>query len=463
MGDLILDQYISGSATRLSPEAPVPVVSVSGHENRLGGAGNLVRNIAAMGVSAHLIALVGNDDNADILRQLLDQEKISHSLHPLKGATSIIKRRILCSHQQLLRMDEEQIFPDASELLAQECADQIATADLLVLSDYAKGTLVNVSELLEIAAKANVSVFIDPKGEDFAKYRGAALLSPNQAELEAVVGRCDDTAELVQRGEALRQELAIEALLITRGEHGMSLLTDDEPFHLPAYTRAIYDVTGAGDTVMAVLAAAMVSGYTLTEAMMFANVAAGIVVGRLGAAVAYPHEVNQYHSSDKVISATADLRYYLESLRTQGRKIVLTNGCFDILHAGHVRYLQQARALGDCLIVAVNDDHSVRRLKGADRPIIPLQQRMQVLAALECVDWLLPFSADTPAQLVEQISPDILVKGGDYAPADIAGAEHVYAHNGEVQVLPLLPQCSTSDIIARIQNSMVANSDNDED
>jgi len=300
---------------------------------------------------------------------------------------------------------------------------------------------------------------IDPKGRDFDKYHGASVITPNLAEFEAVAGPCRDDAQLVTRGREWLDRLALRALLITRGEHGMTLLTREHaPLHLPAHAREVFDVTGAGDTVIALLAAAWAAGLALPEATALANVGAGVVVGKLGTAVVTRDELDDALQGPRaprhgVIDAESLLQEIAKA-RRQGEKIIATNGCFDILHPGHVRYLQQARALGDRLVVLVNSDDSVKRLKGPGRPINPLMQRMEMLAALQCVDWVVPFNEDTPRDLLCRLLPDVLVKGGDYTDVrTIAGHDCVLAHGGEVKILPFVAGHSTSSIIRTIQEN----------
>jgi len=310
--------------------------------------------------------------------------------------------------------------------------------------------------LLRAAHERGLPVVIDPKGSDFQRYRGATLLTPNQVEFEAVAGRIADEADLAAKGCALRDALELDALLVTRSEKGMCLLQRGHaPLHLPTHAREVYDVTGAGDTVVAVLAAALAAGEPMFDAVALANLAAGVVVGKLGTATVSPAELAAAMEQHLPVPTGAvsedDLLALVARARATGERIVMTNGCFDILHAGHVTYLQQARALGDRLIVAVNDDDSVRRLKGEGRPVNPLAARQTVLAALAAVDWVVPFSEDTPQRLICRICPDVLVKGGDYRPTDIAGGECVLAAGGEVKILTFVPGHSTSGLIATIK------------
>ena len=332
----------------------------------------------------------------------------------------------------------------------------LAAHDVVVLSDYGKGTLGDSRALIELARAAGKPVLVDPKSRDYAVYHGATIITPNYAEFEAVVGRCRDEAQIVERGRNLMRDCGLDALLVTRGEHGMTLLRDGyEALHLPTRAREVYDVTGAGDTVIAVLATALGVGQDLPGATALANLAAGIVVGKLGTAtVSTPELLGELRREGVAIRGTLGEDPLLDAVRqarAQGETIVMTNGCFDILHAGHVSYLEQARRLGDRLVVAVNDDATVARLKGAGRPINTLERRMAVLAGLAAVDWVVPFSEDTPERLICRVLPDVLVKGGDYRPEQIAGHECVTRAGGKVVVLGFEEGCSTTGIINAIR------------
>lgn len=456
-GDLMLDRYWSGATRRISPEAPVPVVHVADVEDRPGGAANVALNLAALGVQTALAGVTGADAAADSLAERLANHGIVARLHRRVDVPTITKLRVLSQHQQLIRLDFEQsLAPVGDDPLPTLVAELLAGADLLLLSDYAKGTLANPQPLIAAARAQGKPVLIDPKGGDFTRYRGATLLTPNRSELEAVVGVCTDDTMLIETGQRLRAELELDALLVTLGERGLLLLQADAPaLHLPTQAREVFDVTGAGDTVIATLAAALGAGVELADACALANCAAGLAVGKLGTATVSASELQHaYHGSgrqgvldqDALVAAVA-------SAQARGERVVMTNGCFDILHAGHVAYLQQARQLGDRLLVAVNDDDSVRRLKGHSRPINALAQRMVVLAGLAAVDWVCAFGEDTPESLICQVKPDLLVKGGDYRPDDIAGADCVRTHGGAVRVLDFLPGCSTSKIIDAMSGS----------
>lgn len=458
LGDVMLDRYWFGSTNRISPEAPVPVVKVQENEDRAGGAANVAMNIASLNVPVTLHGLVGNDDAGRALDKLLSEHRIQNQCVAVDSHPTITKLRILSRHQQLLRLDFEEGFHnlDCQALLA-KLAAEITAYGALILSDYGKGTLDTVQKMIQIARQANVPVLIDPKGTDFERYRGATLLTPNMSEFEAVAGHCRDEDEIVTKGLKMIADFDLSALLITRSEKGMTLLRpNQDPFHLPTQAKEVYDVTGAGDTVISVLATAIADGRPLEEACYLANAAAGIVVGKLGTSTVSPSELEQaIHQRAETgfgVVSEDELKAIVKQSKTRGEKIVMTNGCFDILHPGHISYLENARKLGDRLIVAVNTDESVKRLKGESRPINDLDARMAVLAGLASVDWVVPFGEDTPQRLIGEILPDLLVKGGDYKPEEIAGSQEVWANGGEVRVLNFENGCSTTNVIKKIRS-----------
>ncbi len=456
IGDVMLDRYWHGPASRISPEAPVPVVQVHESEERPGGAGNVALNIAALGGKGILVGLVGADEAGDRLDQLMKAMGVESRLERQNDRPTITKLRVISRHQQLIRVDFEDSFLGCEDsAVINTFEDCLPNCGAVVISDYGKGTLQQTQRMIKAARAAGKPVLVDPKGSDFAKYSGATLITPNLAEFEAVVGSCEDQAEIVRKGLRLITELGLKALLVTRGEYGMTLLrADSDPLHLPTHAREVFDVTGAGDTVISVMAASLAAGQSLDQAMALSNLAAGIVVGKLGTAtVSVPELQRALHQLDESEENIVDEAQLLERVsvaRAHGERIVMTNGCFDILHAGHVTYLNQARRLGDRLIVAVNDDASVERLKGESRPVNQLQERMEVLAGLGSVDWVVPFSEDTPERLICSVLPDALVKGGDYQPEQIAGYECVKAAGGEVVVLAFREGCSTTRIIESI-------------
>lgn len=456
-GDIMSDRYWYGDTTRVSPEAPVPVVHVGKSEERPGGAANVALNMAVLGVQTRLVGLTGYDAAAEQLESRLTGAGVDCSFQKLRDTTTIAKLRVISRHQQLLRLDFEDGFSAAdADLLMDDYRDGLEACDAVVLSDYGKGTLLGSEELIAVARLSGKPVYVDPGAADFSCYRGASVITPNMEEFERVAGACDNEAMLVEKGIALLEELDIDTMLVTRGEQGMTLLQRGvSEQHFPARAREVFDVTGAGDTVIALLAASHAAGQDLVSAAALANLAAGIVVGKLGTACVSVPELNHqamHAAAPGPGDVTAEQVVRLaENARSRGERIVMTNGCFDILHAGHVACLQEAKRRGDRLIVAVNDDDSVQRLKGKGRPVNLLERRMAVLAALECVDWVVPFAEDTPERLICDLHPDLLVKGGDYRPEDIAGYDCVRNSGGDVVVLDYEAGCSTSEIIEFIR------------
>jgi D-beta-D-heptose 7-phosphate kinase / D-beta-D-heptose 1-phosphate adenosyltransferase len=451
-GDAMLDEYWFGDTARISPEAPVPVVRAGTAEQRPGGAANVALNVAALGARTVLTAAVGRDDRGERLKGSLEQHGVRCELVRSATLPTIHKLRVLARNQQLLRVDAEQSLQSCAAELGAMFGKLVRQADAVILSDYAKGTLSRVAELIAAARAAGVPVLVDPKGTDFERYRGAYALTPNRAEFEAVVGPCADETDLKRKGEALRRELELELLLVTRGEQGMTLFEQGaEPLTLPTQAREVFDVTGAGDTVIALLGVGVAAGLDAPAAAALANLGASIVVGKIGVATVNRSELlralHSRGSGGRGLVELAELVALVTEAKVRGERVVLTNGCFDILHAGHVSYLEEAKSCGDRLIVAVNDDDSVRRLKGASRPVNSLADRMAVLAGLASVDWVVPFGEDTPAELIAKVLPDVLVKGGDYRVEQIAGGDSVLKNGGEVRVLGFKPGRSTSALI----------------
>ncbi|HPE62143.1 MAG TPA: bifunctional D-glycero-beta-D-manno-heptose-7-phosphate kinase/D-glycero-beta-D-manno-heptose 1-phosphate adenylyltransferase HldE [Thiolinea sp.] len=458
VGDLMLDQYWHGQSRRISPEAPVPVVHVRTEELRPGGAGNVALNLASLGAKVTLLGLTGADDNAAKLQTLLQDRGVDCRFQAVPGHDTALKLRVIAQHQQMIRLDFEDSFSGVDKAPLQErFTAMLPQADIVLLSDYNKGTLSAVADLIRLARDQGKAVVVDPKGNDFTRYHGASLITPNRSEFEAIAGPCADEPHLEQQGQRLREQLALQALLITRGDEGMTLLEQGHPaLHLPTHAREVFDVTGAGDTVIATLTAMLGAGSTLPQAVYLANVAAGIVVRKLGTATASPAEIRlalqDPVAGSRGVVEEARLTGLIQAARQQGERIIMTNGCFDLLHPGHIHYLEQARALGDRLVVAVNTDASVRRLKGAERPLNPLAARMAMLAALHCVDWVVAFAEDTPERLYCQLLPDVIVKGGDYHPHQVAGGDCVRANGGTVEILDFLPGHSTTALIGKIRH-----------
>lgn len=458
VGDLMLDRYWHGPTSRISPEAPVPVVRVDEIEERPGGAGNVALNVATLGSQSTVLGLTGDDEAAVALEKRLLASNVNCSFTKLNNHSTITKLRVISRHQQLIRLDFEDGFQSHDgEKLVENFNQKINDADVVICSDYDKGCLTDVQTLIQLAIKANKPILVDPKGSDFSKYKNATLLTPNLSEFESVVGHCKNDEELVEKAERLREQLNLTALLITRSEQGMTLIEKDQPaFHITTRAREVFDVTGAGDTVISTFATALAAGQTMQEATSLANIAAGVVVGKLGTASVTASELQQamkeLHNIEQGIMDEDALASVVRDCQSRGEKVVMTNGCFDILHAGHVAYLEQAKRMGDRLIVAVNDDASVKRLKGKARPVNIEARRMAVLVALQSVDWVVPFTEDTPERLICKVLPDLLIKGGDYKPEDIAGGQCVIDKGGEVKVLEFVEGCSTTKIIDALKN-----------
>ncbi len=459
VGDVMLDKYWHGDTSRVSPEAPVPVVHVGNEEYRAGGAGNVAINIAALGGNVSLLGLTGRDLAAKELAILLEDSSVNSLMQEVEGYPTITKLRVISRHQQLIRLDFENGFHKANlQKMYENYEVAVKNHDVVILSDYGKGALCESERLIDIALEAKCKVLIDPKSKSFDKYRKATIITPNLSEFEMVVGKCETEEDLVEKGMELIAKYQLDALLVTRGEQGMTLLRHGmDPENMPTHAREVFDVTGAGDTVISVLGAALSSKEDIVDATKLANIAAGIVVGKLGTATVSISELQcamrgLTESHSKMMNED-QLLLFVENAKNNGEKIVMTNGCFDILHAGHVNYLFEASRLGDRLIIAVNDDASVKRLKGDARPINSLEQRMVVLSALQSVDWVVAFSEDTPERVINCILPDVLVKGGDYKVSEIAGSDQVLNNGGKVEILSFVDGCSTTGIINSIQNS----------
>ena len=458
VGDVMLDCYTWGDVSRISPEAPVPVLHCREQTRALGGAGNVAANLAGLGASVQLCGLRGQDASGLCLQQLLNEQGIVDLGFVQPAFATITKTRIMARQQQLLRIDEEQ--PAAvSDALADRLLDAVQSAIrpdcVVVLSDYGKGLLTPkvCQGIIQCCRSRGVMVLVDPKGLDWAKYQGAQCVTPNIMEFEAV-SRIDSrqTNAFFSEAAAVVEQLELDALLVTRGRQGMVLFQGGvEPVNIPARTREVFDVSGAGDTVVATLAGCLAAGCSWKQGAEIANLAAGIVVGKLGTRPVHRDELEHVLSEvvwgpPKVFSARAGLET-IQRWRQQEQRIVFTNGCFDILHPGHVKLLQAAAAQGDRLVVGLNSDDSVSRLKGPRRPILRQDDRAAILSALECVDLVIVFAEDTPLQLLESIKPDVLVKGGDYADKIVVGREFVEAYGGRVVLVDLEAGLSTSNLV----------------
>ncbi len=454
IGDVMLDRYWSGHAARISPEAPVPVVRVKTIEDRVGGAGNVALNIAKLGGKVTLLGVVGDDAEGEILRRLLEAEGVVCDFVVEQEIRSICKLRVMAQHQQLIRIDfEEATLKFDSDTLRAKLVDHLPENDTVVFSDYGKGTLADVSAYIIEAKQAGLKVLVDPKGVDYQRYAHADMITPNLSELQAVVGVSKNEDDLIENGRALLKQYQIQTLLLTRGEAGMTLIQDAQVHSLPAQAKDVFDVTGAGDTVIAVMALGVALELALYDAMYLANLAGGIVVGKLGTSTVSMQELTRAMHGDRdsrygIVSEDELVRLFAGAT-AHDERIIMTNGCFDLLHAGHVTYLQQAKALGDRLVVAVNSDASVKQLKGETRPINGLQERMTVLAALACVDWVVSFEEETPERLYCRLLPDVIVKGGDYSSEQVAGGDCVIRAGGEVKILQFVDGQSTTAMIKK--------------
>lgn len=463
IGDLMLDCYLWGRVERVSPEAPVPVVLLDQENQRPGGAANVAANLTGLGLSCRVLGCVGNDEAGKQLANAVAQSGVGTELIVrLPNRPTTTKTRVVGGHQQMLRVDRESDAPFAAdELRLLEAAVRQAMKDapaIVVLSDYAKGVLhPGLCQLvIHLAKAAGIPVLVDPKGRDYAKYRGATALTPNRRETSDACGGISDIDALLAAADQLRQDLQLKFLAVTRSEEGITLLEQDQKLHIATMARQVFDVSGAGDTVIATLAAGMVAGLSHYDALHLANLAAGVVVGKTGTVPINRDDLLAELTNEDIreqADKISDLPHLLAraaSWRARGERVVFTNGCFDLLHAGHVTYLEQARNAGDRLVLGLNTDASVRRLKGESRPVIHEQDRARVLAALESVDAVILFDEDTPLKLIQAIKPEILVKGSDYTEEQVVGATEVKSWGGKVVLVPVVPGHSTSHIIEKL-------------
>ena len=457
LGDAMLDRYWHGNTVRISAEAPVPVVDITEREDRLGGAANVALNVAALGASSTLVAVLGFDESAEILKAKLDSAGIVDATLGREDYQTITKLRIVSHGQQMVRADFEHIVDLEAAPMMPVYLGALAQTDLVILSDYDKGVISDPQAFIQQARALHKTILVDPKYKDFSLYAGATLIKPNRVEFMKAVGGWANEAELVTKCHAMIAKLGLEAILVTRDSDGLTLVQKNQPaIHMPARKREVFDLSGAGDTVIATLGAALAAGETLPDAVSMANVAAGIAVSKPGiVSVNGPelrHELSHDQRFDKGIMNEDQLLLAAAEARSRGERVVFTNGCFDILHAGHVDYLAEARQRGDRLVVAINSDESVHRLKGEGRPINTVDRRMAMLAGLSAVDWVVTFEHDTPLALLEKLRPDVLVKGGDYGIEQVVGGDMVRAYGGEVAVLSLVEDCSTTAIVEKIRN-----------
>lgn len=462
IGDLMLDEYVWGRTDRISPEAPVQVVDVVREDLRLGGAGNVAVNLLKLGCQVSVVSVLGDDLDghklADIAKKLqIDTDGIFFN----QSRKTTRKTRILSSNQQILRIDRE-CRVDIGEVAENEiityleaCRDNF---QVVLVSDYLKGVLTHrvLKAIFAFGRLKGIPVVIDPKGKNYSKYSGATLLTPNRKEVELATGiKITDELSLLDAGNSLMKELSLGALVITRSEEGMSIFTQDGVSHLPTQAREVFDVTGAGDTVLALLGLGLAAELSMMDALWLSNAGAGVVVGKVGTSTVTSSEIldvlrQQDNDSDQKIQTRNALVDILQKKRDQGKTIVFTNGCFDLLHVGHVKYLQKTRKLGDLLVLGLNSDDSIRRLKGEKRPLLDEVERAQILAALDCIDYVVIFDEDTPLELITALKPKILVKGGDYSPDDVVGKDIVESLGGRVELITFVDGKSTTNIVDKI-------------
>ena len=454
VGDVMIDRYWQGPAERVSPEAPVPVVAVEQRTAYPGGAANVALNIVSLGAQCTLVGCVGDDEAGTELSNTLTAAGVNCDLIALPDWNTVVKLRIVAQGQQLLRADFETPLPMSGEserlaMLQNKVEKHLQSVQVLVLEDYDKGVLDDPQPLIHAARQRNVPVLVDPKLKPVAAYRGATVLKPNAKEFAHA------TRDAASRSDAARQlieDLQLSGLVVTRGAEGMECYSPTEVRHIAARPVEVFDVTGAGDTTAAALAVGMAMELPLFEVAQLANVAASIAVTKFGTATVTGPELSRAMTTKGGLIAAGDLEQEVVAAKAQGERIVFTNGCFDILHAGHVAYLEEAAGLGDRLIVAINDDASVTRLKGAGRPVVSVQGRSRVLAGLGCVDWVVQFSEDTPLDLLARLQPDVLVKGGDYDVSKVVGGDYVTSYGGEVRVLSHIADVSTTAIVERMRS-----------
>jgi len=462
IGDVMLDRYLIGDAGRISPEAPVPVVLLKSQNERAGGAANVAANLSQLGIKTHLVGCVGSDAEATALQKLITNMGIdAEGMIKSKNRPTIAKTRILSGHQQMIRLDQESLSAfsanENAHLINAIKSQLTLSPSIVILSDYAKGLLSEsiCQQIISQCIAHKIPVLVDPKGRNYSKYAGATALTPNKKETAEACDTSVNDPELIAKAEALKKCLKLQFLAVTRGEEGISLL-DESTHHLPATAQKVFDVSGAGDTVIATLAAGLISKLSALESLELANIAAGVVVGKVGTV-----PITQSDLIDALMAAQGsqqahkicDLDQLLQKVETwksENQKIVFTNGCFDLVHAGHVTYLEAAKLRGDKLVLGLNTDRSVRALKGASRPVVNEQDRARVLAALESVDAVILFDEDTPLHLIKTIKPNIIAKGSDYSESQVVGGKEVKSWGGEIALIDLVEGRSTSNIIKKL-------------
>ncbi len=463
IGDLILDEYIWGSVNRISPEAPVPILETKSEDLTLGGAANVANNLVVLGCDVTLIGAIGQDEKGDRLLELIEERKIhSEGIFRFVHRPTTSKMRVIAHNQQILRIDKEDNRPitkETEQKIIQFIENILPQVDGIICSDYRKGLLTEevVRKLIHRAQQLKKPVIVDPKSSDFSLYKGATILTPNQKEVESAVPiKVNSEEDLGRAAEYLLNLTKAEALLVTRGKDGMTLYQNREkPVDIATEAREVFDVTGAGDTVVSVFAMTAFAGFSYEEAAWFSNMAASIVVAKVGTAVVTRNEINEFLQEEMFRTAhtvlqSNDLKKIVDLAKSTGKTVVFTNGCFDLIHGGHIEFLEKAKALGDILILGLNSDESVRSIKGEGRPIKTQTERANILSALKYINYITIFDEKTPENLIRQIRPDILVKGDDYKVDDVVGKEIVEGYGARVELIPIVKGLSTTNTVEQI-------------
>lgn len=459
IGDIILDEYWFGDSKRISPEAPIPVVNINNKDFRLGGAGNVALNLSKIDKNVTLVSSIGKDEDGKIIKNILKKEKIKSYLKKINLGKSIKKLRVFSGHHQMMRLDFEGNKKNYEIKLDQKLKKEINKSKIIILSDYNKGVLINIKKIINYAKSKSKRIIVDPKGSDFKKYKNTSILTPNMDEFINVVGEVKNNSQLIKKARYEIKKNNLEGMLVTQGKNGMTLIMKNKVIHKNSIAQNVYDVTGAGDTVIATFSAYLNSGETYEKSLEMASIAASTVIKKIGTASINKKEIEEiYENKNKTLDkkfykSNSEILNKIETLRAKNTKIVLTNGCFDMLHAGHIHLLESAKKLGDYLIVAINSDKSIQMLKGKKRPINKLSARIKIIKALSCVDLVVVFNELTPIKTIKMISPDILVKGADYKIKEIVGANFVKAKKGKVKTISIKRGFSTTRLIQKKLNN----------
>jgi len=464
IGDIMLDKFIYGSVERISPEAPIPVLLINREKHMLGGAGNVVANIASLGVKASIISAISDDNAGKDIKKQLEDLSVDYVLEKFLDRNTTVKSRFICGPQQILRADNEkksQISKTLEDKIIEQAKKLIPQTNVVILSDYKKGVLTDnlISKIIEISNNHNKTIIIDPKGSDFSKYNGATIITPNRKELEAATNMPTNTDnEIEMAAKKIIKENNIKTIVATRSKDGMTLISEEETLHIASESREVYDVSGAGDTVIASFAAAIASGASFKDSAVIANIAGGIVVGKAGTATVTIDDIKFILEKDSIIKRIQNSKLVTrkkaaeqaELLKIKGQKLGFANGCFDLLHPGHISLLRQSKAACDFLVVGLNSDSSIKKLKGSSRPIQTQAMRAEILSALEMVDMIVIFEEESVFETIKAIKPDVLIKGGQYNLEEIVGYDFVISYGGKVVRAEMEDGFSTTETISKI-------------